>query len=140
MSHAPQPALPHASTPERDPRARTTVLVGVIGTILLIAVVLTAQVLFQHGDWIRSSGENAGVNPELAAIRTEQLAPLSQYRWVDPNAGIVAVPLERGIELFLNDLKSGAAPPKIPAPGATQPAAPAGGSATQPQTRPGNAP
>ncbi len=90
--------------PERDPRASTTLLVALIGAILLLALVLTAQLLFQSAMWIRENAD-APPDPQLARIHSEQLAQVSQYRLLDPAKGLVAVPIDDGVRLFLSDLK-----------------------------------
>ena len=40
----------------------------------------------------------------LAAVRTEQKARLSDYRWVAPDSGVVAVPIERAMALVAGEL------------------------------------
>ncbi|MEW6250639.1 MAG: hypothetical protein AB1716_08315 [Planctomycetota bacterium] len=131
--HVPVP--PTAEAAERDPRASTTLIVTLVGTILLLAVVLAAQLLYQRAEWIGETATDAPRNPALVQLQTEQLATISQYRMIDPQHGIAAVPIDQGIRLFLSDLKTGSAPPRIltTAPAAATQAAPA-------ETQPGNQP
>ena len=75
--------VPAVAELERDPRAAPTLLVTLIGTILLLAVVLTAQLLFQSAEWIHETAPESPKNPELAKIQSEQLAAISQYRLLD---------------------------------------------------------
>ena len=56
-AHAGTPAGIAVAAPERDPRASTTLLVALIGTILLLAVVLTALLLVQDAEWTRNQGD-----------------------------------------------------------------------------------
>lgn len=37
----------------------------------------------------------------LADLKAKEASVLEQYRWVDPAAGVVGVPIERGMELLL---------------------------------------
>ncbi len=115
-AHELNPNTPAASaTPERDPRASTTLLVALIGAILLLALVLTAQVVFQNAVWMRANAD-APKSPQLAKSQSEQLAQVSQYRIIDPAKGTVAVPIDEAIRLVVSDLKTNTAPATMNAP------------------------
>lgn len=42
-------------------------------------------------------------NPQLRGLRADETARLTRYQWVDKDAGIVRIPLDRAIELTLRD-------------------------------------
>lgn len=45
-------------------------------------------------------------NPVLRDLRASEHAKLSKYQWVDKNAGVVRIPLDRAEELTLRDWSS----------------------------------
>jgi hypothetical protein len=105
-----------------DPKASTTVYVGVIGTILFLAVVLFAQALFQNAQWLEDQRKvYAPRNPRLLEVQTQQLGTLNGYRLVSAAEGRVTIPIDRAIELVLPELKSGATASTIPATSPSQP-------------------
>lgn len=116
-----------------DPRASTTLLVGLIGTVLLLAVVLFAQVLFQNAQWLEDQRKIYEPPPRgLLDAQATQLAPISQYAG-GPQAGRVIIPVDRAIELWVDDRKSSSTMPTIPTTPASTPAAgPNAGSQAQP--------
>lgn len=100
-----------------DPPAATTILVGIIGGILLLAVVLVAQVLFYNVQRSEDEVKLYAVRPqELADLQAKQLAEISSYRYVDRAQGVVAVPIDRAIELYVAEQKAPAAPARMQAP------------------------
>jgi hypothetical protein len=68
---------------------------------------------------------------DLARYRAGQAAKLSNYGWVDRNAGTVRIPIDRAIELLaqrtatIADPKAAAAPAAAPSTAPADPAAPA---------------
>ncbi len=122
----------NASTGIGDPRASTTLLVGLIGTVLLLVVVLFAQVLFQNVQWHEDQRKIYAPPPNaLLDAQAAQLAPISQYSG-NLQTGRATIPIDRAIELWLADRKSSSSMPTIPATPATMPAA---GQAMQAQAQ-----
>ena len=81
-----------------------TVVVGLVGAILVFVLVVALQALFQRVE--RGELERkvvAAPAQELEALRAEQLEALSEYRYVDRAKGIVAIPIERAMELEVRD-------------------------------------
>jgi hypothetical protein len=109
-----------------DPSASMTIVVGVIGTILLLAVIVFAIVLFQVG--ARSEFERKVVQAaprEIAQIRSQQLSEVSQTKYVDQTQQHVQIPIEEALPLFAEIVKRQGVPSTIKAstaPPATQPA------------------
>jgi hypothetical protein len=84
-------------------------VVGILAAGFAGTVVLVAFVLFLQGLYHRAEGavlERVVVTApaeELQRVRAEQLAGLSSYRWVDEKAGVVAIPIERAMELVARE-------------------------------------
>ena len=90
-----------------DPRAGSTLLVGLIGTILLLAVVVLAQVLFYNVQQMEDQTKLYAPRPQaLLQAQAEQLAQINTYRYVNQKDGIVAIPIDRAIELYVAEMKS----------------------------------
>ncbi len=98
-----------------DPKASTTILVGIIGTVLLLAIVLFAAALYYHAEDAQAARKVYARPPahEVSALKSEQLEKLHAYRWVNEQERIVAIPIQRAIELTVRDLKSGQDPARI---------------------------
>lgn len=91
---------------EGDPESLPTAVILGAGTLLLVAIVLFLQGLFEAQN--RKEFERkvvAEVPQELRDLRAAQLQVLNSYRTVDPAAGVVAIPVERAIELLIEESK-----------------------------------
>jgi uncharacterized membrane protein len=89
---------------ERDPKAASTLIVGAVGVILLAVVILLLQVLFHRTSEAERWRKVVSQQPEqLRQVRTEQLDRLNSYRWVDEQNGIVTIPIERAMELVVQE-------------------------------------
>jgi hypothetical protein len=99
-----------------DPDALTTATVGIVGAILVIVVVVLVQGLYEsaHRAEFRRKVV-AEVPAELRSLRDAQRAKLQATGWVDKQNGIVAIPIERAMDLLASD-PNPAAPIILPAP------------------------
>jgi hypothetical protein len=98
-----------------DPPASLTAIAGIVGGILLLAVVLLAEVLFYNVQRIEDETKlYAGKPPELADLQARQLAQINAYRYVDQAKGVVAIPIDRAMELYVADVQATSLPGKIP--------------------------
>ena len=107
-----------------DPDALTTATVGIVGTILVIVVVVFVQGLYEsmhRAEFQRKVV--AEVPAELRSLRAAQRARLNETGWVDKPNGIVAIPIERAMQLLAAD-PDPAAPIIVSTPPATPPATP----------------
>ncbi|MDQ7007869.1 MAG: hypothetical protein Q9Q40_11620 [Acidobacteriota bacterium] len=85
-----------------DPLALGFVLAA--GCIIVIATVLALEGFYNFAE--RRMLEQRVVAVEdttLARVRAEQLEKLTEYRWIDQQAGRVQVPIERAMELVIED-------------------------------------
>ena len=90
--------------PDTDTRAGSIVAVGLIGSILLVVVVVALEALFGHVAQAEAKRKVVDVkSDELRSYTAEQLQKLNGYRVVDPAKGVVAIPIERAMELTVRD-------------------------------------
>lgn len=88
-----------------DPVTGTTAVVGVVFVLLFVIVILGLQAYFgrvQTEEYAAKVVEEPVTEKALA--RAEQLDRLNGYRWVDREAGTVAIPIEQAMELVVNEL------------------------------------
>ena len=113
-----------------EPNTTLTALVGVVFAIVLFALVVALQALFYRQEVDENGRKVVAVAPEeLSRLRAQQLETLHGYRYVDPKAGVVAIPIDRAVELVVRDggrspwpavqpPASGAKPAPVPVAGA----------------------
>ena len=91
-----------------EPNTQVTVLVGIVGAVLLFVLVVLLQAFFYHAERDEVARKVVAVAPEeLSALRAQQLETLHSYRWVDEKTGVVAIPIERAIELLVQESATG---------------------------------
>ena len=85
-----------------DPRSAPTVLVGTVGLVLLL------EVLHHRTTQAETYRKVVAEQPqELRQVQAQQLEQLNGYRWVDQGRGVVAIPLERAIDLLVEEARGG---------------------------------
>jgi hypothetical protein len=125
---------------EGDPNTPAVFTVAIVTAILMLAVVIFTVVLFQNAQAVEDEDKLVAAKPiELAEQRTLQLAQISQYRYISEREGVVGIPIDRAIELFVTRVQADpqqASPHKIEQAAASAPTAPGApldeSSATQP--------
>jgi hypothetical protein len=89
-----------------DPQATGTVLVFIIGAILLLAVSVFGIVLFQNVQFYEDQRKLYAAKPqELAQLQAAQLAKINEYRYIDQDQGVVAIPIDEAIELYAAEMQ-----------------------------------
>jgi len=87
-----------------DPRAPETLVAGVLGAILVFAIIVGLQAFFYTMQENERADKVIKAAPEeLTRLRAEQTERIGQYRWVDPVGGIATLPIERAMELTVRD-------------------------------------
>jgi len=87
-----------------DPDPIATVAVGVIGTLVVILIVLVLQVLYYRTEASELQSKVYSQPPHaLLQLRAEQQERLRSYRWVDKGSGVLAIPIERAMELVVRE-------------------------------------
>ena len=106
---------PHAPTAvdveEADPKSAPTLLVGAVGLVLLMVLVLLVEVLYQRTTQAETYRKVIAEQPqELRQVQASQLEQINTYRWIDASKGIAAVPIDRAIDLVVQDAREGKQP------------------------------
>ncbi len=89
---------------ERDPNTFWTVVVLCAFAIVTFASVIFLQAIFFHVE--KKEIEEKVVNrlpDELIELREKQSALLSSYGWTDRDAGAVTIPIDRAMELVVEE-------------------------------------
>jgi hypothetical protein len=94
-----------------DPDTPMTVVVGVVGTVLVFVIVVVLQALFYKAERDEFARKVVAQPPvELRAVQSEQLSQINSYRWVDQQAGVVAIPIDRAMEKVVREHAASPAP------------------------------
>lgn len=92
---------------ESDPRSFSTLLVGGVGAALLIVIILLLEVLYQRT--VRSEQNRKVIDEQpllLRQLQAEQLEQLSQYRWINQQEGVAAIPIDRAMALIVEEARA----------------------------------
>ena len=77
--------------------------------ILTLAAVIALQAIFfrmKETEFTKKVVER--LPAELIALQDEQTAQLARYRWIDKEAGVAGIPIERAMELVVEEESAGA--------------------------------
>jgi hypothetical protein len=107
-----------------EPNTTLTAVLGVVFALALFALVVFLQAFFYRQEAEENVRKVVAVAPEdLARLKAQQLETLHGYRYVDARAGVVAIPIDRAMELVVRD--GGKSPwPDVQPPSAAAKAAP----------------
>jgi hypothetical protein len=95
-----------------DPHAGPTLAYGILGAVLVFVITVGLQALFNSEQRRELDRKVVSKAPEaLVRLAAEQQEKLHSYRWVDAKAGVVAIPIDRAMELTIRDLNRGASLP-----------------------------
>ena len=108
-----EPELHDATIDEADPDASATLLVVVVGTILVVAVVVFVQGMYERvsrGEFQRKVVAESPL--ELQQLQTGQRLRLQGMTWVDKREGIVTIPIEEAMALVVREAAGSPAAPE----------------------------
>lgn len=113
MTHAPTHASGYQpeDTPDKpfipgdgDPAAAPTAVVLFVGFVLVYLCVVGLQTLFyveREQEYVK---KQYGSPPQLlVSARAEAQANLKEYAWIDREQGVVAIPIDRAMELVTRE-------------------------------------
>lgn len=88
-----------------DPNVQLSALVGILGSILLFVIIVGLQALFfkMQEDELRLKVYSQPYE-ELRSLDAQQLEELNSYGWVDQQAGVTQIPIDRAMELTVREL------------------------------------
>jgi hypothetical protein len=77
-----------------------------IGALLLVLVYLVGNAYFEKVRYDVRYEQNLSVeNPELKNLRTRESTALGSYQWRDQAQGLVTIPIERAMELVVEEAR-----------------------------------
>lgn len=77
-------------------------LIGFISAILTFVAIMFAQVMFfSFSDAESKRKQSATVSTEAEQALTRQQNQLTGYRWVDPQQGVVSIPIDEAMRLVV---------------------------------------
>ena len=83
----------------------SVILAGLLGTILTVATILGLQVVYYQYAASREASQGPGQpQAEMEALRDRQQGVLADYGLIDAEKGVVGIPIDRAMELVVNDL------------------------------------
>ena len=85
-----------------DPDISLAMMVVVVGTVLTFTVVVFLSAVFFSAEDAEIRRKIVDETPRaIGELRAEQNEVLGSYRWIDREAGIVAIPIDRAMEMMI---------------------------------------
>ena len=83
-------------------------LVGFISALLFFAIIVLLEVVFYRAEAATSYEKDFSQPPAgIGHAVHNQQARLAEYRWVDEKKGVVAIPIDRAMELVVAEYEGG---------------------------------
>ncbi len=111
---------------QQEPNTPLTAVVGLGFAILLFVVVVLLQALFYGAEQRENQRKVVAVAPqELSQLRAQQEELLHSYKVVDPQKGVVAIPVDLAMQILVREggrprWREVQPPPVAPTPAATK--------------------
>ncbi len=107
---------------QQEPNTPLTAVVGLAFAILLFVVVVLLQAFFYRAERAENLRKVVAVAPqELSQLRAQQEEVLHSYKILDPQKGVVAIPIDLAMRLFVRDRGRAPWPVVQPSPAPTAP-------------------
>ncbi len=107
-------------------------IVGFLGAIATFAIIVVLQVLYYQLEAAEQLRKEISPEPaELASAIADQKAKLADYRWVDQQKELVGIPIDRAMQLVVDDLAADRDPVRYAPVTTAAEAGPEGGPAEQ---------
>jgi hypothetical protein len=87
-----------------DVKTSKIALVGFLSTIIIVIIVFVLQVIYYHA--VAVQFQEKDVETPLVEVQTAtstQQAKLLQYHWIDQAKGVVAIPIDRAMEIVVRE-------------------------------------
>jgi hypothetical protein len=102
----PEEALNHDSTRDvnPDPGAWSVVFYGLVGGLVVVLAIFGLEVFY--GSTAGAEDERKAAGPAAEKLQQEldeQRSPIESYHWIDEDNGVVALPIERAMELVVQE-------------------------------------
>jgi len=87
-----------------DPNVPVSAVVGIISAVLLFVVIIGLQALFFSMEKAEIDRKVTGRSfDDLERSRADQLEQLNSYGWVSEPDGVVHIPIERAMEIVVQE-------------------------------------
>jgi hypothetical protein len=91
--------------------------IGLLSVLSLVAFVLLLEVgYYQMSDQLSQQANVDQTELEVSNLMVAQEQQMAGYAWINEKKGIVAIPINRAMDLVLADLAGGKRPAEKPAP------------------------
>jgi hypothetical protein len=88
-----------------DPSATRTLVWGIVGAILVFVMIVALQAFYSAArDKERERKVVAQAPEELGRLIASQQEILNSYRWIDEANGVVGIPIDRAMEILVDEL------------------------------------
>ncbi len=96
-------------TSHEDVNTPLLAMIGFLGAILVFAIIVLLTVIYyaaeEREDYVKNINQPY---TDLDNLLASQRAKLVEYRWVDQNKELVAIPIERAMQLVVAESRSAA--------------------------------
>jgi hypothetical protein len=106
MSQHYEEPVPESFVPgsDADINVFSIVMTGVVGAIITVVIVLALKALYYQTQSNEQAAKAAQYGDiRLSDVQASQLEQINGYRWVDPKAGKLAIPIDRAMERVLDE-------------------------------------
>lgn len=105
-THGPAPEVTDTQTRNTDdPQALNVFMVGLIGALVMIAMIIATQGIYLSAVENENQTKLYGVNSRLYPnLESDQKGELIHYKYLDQAKGVVQIPVDRAMDLFLKEL------------------------------------
>ncbi len=91
-----------------DPKSWLIALLGGAMVVTIVVVILAVQAYFDHvSEQQVYQKQLVPVSDDLRNVHAREDADLHSYKYIDRNAGVVRIPIERGMELLATEAAQG---------------------------------
>lgn len=92
---------------QRDPNTPAVLLVGIVGSVLIFAIVVGLIAVYQGVEQEHLQDKVYNVVPqELAQLRAKQQAQINSFRHMPGDDGRIGLPIERAMALMVDELNA----------------------------------
>jgi hypothetical protein len=89
---------------KEDVNSQLIITIGAVSGFLVIVVVIGLQAWFMNEEKREMDEKYANAqNTELVALRNEERAQISTYRWIDKDKKIAAIPVDNAMALLIQN-------------------------------------
>ena len=87
-----------------DPDAGRTVAWGIVGAVFVFVLIVALQAVFYMAQEAEVRDKTYGLVPEeLNRLVNQQTEEINSYGWIDPEARIAHIPIERAMEMIVRE-------------------------------------